>query len=208
VTALQLPPLRAALRHPSERALVVLSLVGPAWVAWLGKDDDGVIRLRVLGMALVVAAAMSWDDRVHALTAAAPVGLPAVRRGRVLVAGLLALVGFGAGCLAAPGAEPLHVPALALQSVALGALLMALVAWFGRDGEPVLVVPLPALLLSLGVLVKLPKPLTFLHAAPGSPAWPDERLRWLGLLVTAVLAVAVLGRDPAARRARLPRPGD
>ena len=207
MTVLQLPPPRAALRHPSVRALVALLLVGPVWVAWLGKDDAGVVRLRVLGMALVVAAAMSWDDRVHALTSAAPVGLPAVRRGRVLVAVVLAVAGFGAGCLLVPGTEPVHAGAVALQSVALGALLLAVVAWFGRDGEPVLVIPLPALLLSLGVLVKLPAPLTFLHAQPGSPQWPHERARWLALLVLALGGVVLLGRDPAARAPRRLRRG-
>jgi hypothetical protein len=207
VSALQLPPPRAALRHPSVRALVALVLVGPVWVAWLGKDEEGVVRLRVLGMALVVAAAMSWDDRVHALTAAAPVGLPAVRRGRVLVAGVLAVVGFGAGCLVVPGTEAVHVGAVALQSVALGALLLAVVAWFGRDGEPVLVIPLPALLLSLAVLIKLPAPLTFLHAQPGTPQWPDERARWLGLLALSLTGVVLLGRDPAARAVRRVRRG-
>jgi hypothetical protein len=199
VTVLQLPPPRAALRHASVRALVALVLVGPVWVAWLGKADEGVVRLRVLGMALAVAAAMSWDDRVHALTAAAPVGLPAVRRGRVLLAAVLAVVGFGAGCLVVPGTEALHVGALALQSLALGALLLAVVAWFGRDGETVLVIPLPALLLSLAVLVKLPAPLTFLRAQPGSPQWPDERARWLALLALALAGVVLMGRDPAAR---------
>lgn len=200
MTVLQLPPVRTALRHPSVRALLVLAVAGPVWVAWLGKDADAVIRLRVLGMALVVAAAMSWDDRVHALTASSPVGLPAVRRGRTLVVAVLVVAGFGLGCLAVPDGLRLPVGALALQSAALGALLLALVAWFGRDGEPVLVVPLPALLVSLAVLIKLPSPFTFLHADPGSTAWPAERVRWLALLALALAVAALLGRDPAARR--------
>ncbi|HUR13570.1 MAG TPA: hypothetical protein VM097_03650 [Mycobacteriales bacterium] len=205
MTLLQLPPARTALRHPAVRVVLLLVLLGPVWIAWLGKDDASVVRLRVLGLALAVAVAMSWDDRVHAMTASAPVGLPAVRRGRGLITVVLALVGFGLGCAAVPDGQQLHAAALLLESVALGGLLLALVAWFGRDGDPVLVVPLPALLISLVVLIKLPAPLTFLRAEPGSAGWPDERARWLGLLGLALVCVALLGRDPAARRPHLAR---
>jgi hypothetical protein len=199
MSLLQLPPPRVALRHPSVRLALALLVVGPVWVAWLGKDADAAIRLRVLGVALGVALATSWDDRVHALSAASPVGLPAVRRGRALLVLALVTAAFALGFVGLPEGLIAHPAALALQSAALGALLVAVVAWFGRDGEPVLVVPLPAALVSLAVLVKLPRPLTFLHADPGSAGWPDERARWVGLLVLALLAAAVLGRDAAAR---------
>ena len=80
MTAVQLPPPRLALRLPSVRGALVLLALGPAFVAWWGKDVDAPVRLRVLGLAVVVVASWAWDDRVHALTAASPVGLPAVSR--------------------------------------------------------------------------------------------------------------------------------
>lgn len=195
----QLPPLRPGLRHPAVRAALLLLLIGPPWVAWLGKADDAPIRVRVLGLAVVVAAAQARDDRVHALTESTPVGLPAVRRGRAALVLAVLAVAFGLGCLAVPDGVPVPVGALVLQTAALVALLMALVGWFGRDGEPVLVLPVPALLISLLALSQLPHQIGMLRADPMGQAWPAERTRWVVLLVVAALAVVRLGRDPAAR---------
>ena len=200
MTFLQLPPPRTALRHPAVRTAVLVLLVGPPYVAWLGKADDAPIRLRVLGLAVVVAAALAWDDRVHALTASTPVGLPAVRRGRASVVLAVLASAFGLGVLAVPDGVPLPVGALVLQTGALVALLMALVAFAGRDGEPVLVLPVPALLISLVVLSRLPHQIGMLRADPLGDAWAAERTRWIVLLVVAALAVVHLWRDPASRR--------
>lgn len=197
-----MPPWRAALLHPTVRVSLVLLVAGPVWVGVLGDDADAGTRLRVLGFVLAAAGALGWDDRGHALTASTPVGLPAVRRGRVLLCWTVLAAAFVLAWLAVPGSTSVPVGAVVLQSIALGALVLALVAWFGREGDPVLAVPLPALLLSLLVLAKLPRPLTFLHALPGTAGWPAERARWLGLLVVALVAVAVLDRDAAARRFR------
>jgi hypothetical protein len=199
VTLAQLPPARTALRHPAVRAALVILVVGPPWVAWLGKAGDAPIRLRVLGLAVVVAAALAWDDRVHALTASTPVGLPAVRRGRIALVLALVAVAFGLGCLAVPDGVPLPASALVLQTGTLVALLMALVAWFGRSGESVLVLPAPVLLLSLIFLNRLPHNVGLLQADPLGDAWAAERTRWFVLLAVAALAVVRLGRDPAAR---------
>lgn len=202
MTLLQPPPWRVALRHPSVRAALLLALLAPVWVGLVGRDADAGVRLRVLGFVLAAVAALSWDDRGHGLCACTPVGLPAVRRGRGLVVLALLVVAFVLGRLAVPGGADLSVTAVVLQSGAMTGLLLALAAWFGRDGEPVLVVPLPALLVSLAVLVNLPRPVTFLRSMPGDAGWPAERASWLALLVLALLAVTVLGRDPAARQVR------
>jgi hypothetical protein len=199
VTVLQVPPLRTALRHPAVRVALVLLVIGPVWVAWLGKADDAPVRLRVLGLAVVMAAALAWDDRVHAVTASTPVGLPAVRRGRAALV-LAALAGsFGLGCLAVPAGVQVPVGALVLQTSALIALLLAVIAWAGRDGDPVLALPAPALLVMLIVLNRLPHQVALLRADPSSSAWPAERSRWWVLLVLAAVALWGLGRDPAAR---------
>lgn len=200
MTLLKPPPWRIALRHPSVRAGLLLALLAPVWVGVIGTDADAGIRLRVLGFVLAAVAALSWDDRGHALCASTPVGLPAVRRGRGLVVVVLLAVAFVLGWLAVPASVEVPVAVVVLQSVAMAGVLLALVAWFGRDGDPVLVVPLPALLVSLAVLVKLPSPFTFLQAQPGDAGWPAERARWLALLALALLAATWLGRDPAARQ--------
>ncbi|MDP9181390.1 MAG: hypothetical protein M3P04_01275 [Actinomycetota bacterium] len=199
MTVLQLPPPRPALRHPAVRAAVLVLLVGPVWVAWLGKADDAPVRLRVLGLAVVMAAALAWDDREHALTASTPVGLPAVRRGRIALVLVVLALAFGLGCLAVPDGLPLPAGALVLQTGALVAVLMALMGWFGRAGESVLVLPAPALLLTLLVLTRLPHQIGMLRADPMGDAWAAERTRWVVLLVVAALTVVRLGRDPAAR---------
>lgn len=198
MTAVLLPPPRVAARHPAVRAAVLLLLAGPPSVAWWGEPESGPLRLRVLGLLLAAVVALAWDDRAHLLTASTPVGLPAVRRGRVLAVGGLAAAAFAVGCAVVPREAP--VAALALQSGALSALLLAVVGWFGRDGDPVLALPLPALLISLLVLSRLPDRVGVLHADPGSPGWPDERLRWWVLLVAGVLVTLRLHRDPATRR--------
>lgn len=200
MTVLQLPPPRTALRHPALRTALVVLLVGPPWVAWLGRPDDAPVRLRVLGLGVVVAASLAWDDRVHALTASTPVGLPAVRRGRIALVLAVLAVAFALGCLAVPRGVPFPAAALVLQTGALLALLMALVGFFGRGGDPVLVLPAPALLLTLIVLNRLPHQVGMLQADPMGDAWAAERTRWVVLLVVAVVAVLRLGRDPASRR--------
>ena len=200
MTAVLLPPPQVAARHPAVRVAVLLLLAGPPAVAWWGDPESGPLRLRVLGLLLAAVVALAWDDRAHLLTASTPVGLPAVRRGRVLVVAGLGAAAFAAGCVVVPREAP--VAALSLQSGALAALLLAVVGWFGRDGDPVLVVPAPALLLSLLVVSRLPEEVGLLRAEPGTPGWPDERLRWWVLLGAAGLVALRLHRDPATRRTR------
>lgn len=201
MTAVLLPRPRLALRHPAVRVALLLLVAGPPSVAWWGKDVDGPIRLRLLGFAVAVAVALAWDDRQHVLTASTPVGLPAVRRGRILTVVALAALAFGLGCVVVPGSAA--VGAVALQTAGLTGLLLAVIGWFGRDGEPVLVLPLPALALSLLVLSRLPEQVGMLRADPGSPAWPDERTRWWVLLLVTVVLALRLHRDPAAQRLRI-----
>lgn len=199
MTVALLPSPRIALRHPSLRAAIVLLVLGPPWVAWLGTAADAPIRFRVLTCAIAVVAAFVWDDRIHALTASTPTGLPAVRRGRALVVGLLLVVTYVLGWLAVPPGMHVPVAALVLQTGALVVVLAAVVGWIGRDGEPILALPVPVVLITLGVLFKLPAPLTFLRADPGTPGWPAERARWFILLAVVAVIVLWLQRDPASR---------
>ena len=198
---MKLPPYRLALRHPAVRAALLLVLVGPVFVRWLGKEEAAPVRLRILGLAVAVVAAYTWDDRVHGLTAPTPVGVPAVRRGRALVVALLLALAMASGLVALPDG-PSPVGAVLLQSGALAVLLSALSGWFGRDGESVLVLPLPALALVLGVLHQLPPRIGFFHTEPGQRGWPAEQARWWALLVVSAVVVAWWARDPASRRYR------
>jgi hypothetical protein len=202
VSAVLLPSPRQALRHPAVRAALLLVAAGPVWVAWLGERADAPVRLRVLGLALAVSASFAWDDRVHSLTAPTPVGLPAVRRGRALVVLPLLVLAFAVGVRAVPSDVALPVRPVALQTCAMAAVLLAVVGWVGRDGDAVLAVPVPAVMVLVALLYRLPQPVTMLHADPLSPAWPAERARWFVLLVVAAGVVAWWARDPAARRYR------
>ena len=202
MSAVQLPSPRQALRHPSVRAALLLVVAGPVWVAWLGERADAPVRLRVLGLGLAVAAAFVWDDRVHSLTAPTPVGLPAVRRGRALVVAPLLVLAFVLGVCAVPSEVSFPVRPVALQTCAIAALLLAVVGWVGRDGDAVLAVPVPAVMVLVALLYRLPQPVTMLHADPLSAAWPAERARWFVLLVVAAGVVAWWARDPAAPRYR------
>lgn len=194
-----LPRPYLALRHPAVRAVLVLLATGPASVRWWGEAASAPLRLRLLGLLLAAAVALSWDDRAHVLTASTPVGLPAVRRGRLALAGALAAGCFGLAALAVPAGEDAPVAALSLQTLALAVLLLAVAGWFGRDGDPVLVVPLPALLLTLVVLSRLPHRVAMLQSDPRSPEWADERTRWWVLLAVAFVLLLRLQRDPGAR---------
>ena len=197
MTAVLLPRPTLAMRHPAVRAVLVLLLAGPATVAWWGKDTDAPLRLRLLGFLLAAVVALSWDDRAHVLTASTPVGIRAVRRGRALVVTTGAVLAFGLGWLAVPG----HVAgrAIALQAATVAVVLLVVVGWFGRDGEPVLVLPFPSLLLTLAVLNRLPHQIALLRTDPSAPEWVDERTRWWVLLGLSALVVLRLERDPAAR---------
>jgi hypothetical protein len=199
MTGVLLPGPRIVLRHPAVRTLLVLLAAGPVTVRWWGEAESAPVRLRLVGMLLAAAVALAWDDRAHVLTASTPVGLPAVRRGRLIVASALAAGCFGLAALALPDGQEAPVAAVTLQTVVLAAVLLAVAGWCGRDGDAVLVVPLPALLLTLAVLSRLPKEVAMLQADPRSPQWADERTRWWVLLALASVAVLRLQRDPATR---------
>ena len=195
-----LPPVRVAVRLPAVRTATALVVVAPAIVAWVGEAGQEPTRLRVVGMLLAAAAAMVWDDRSAVLTSPTPVGLPAVRHGRALVVLALLLIAWGASCLAARGHD---VPygAVSLQSGVTGVLLVALVGWLSRDreGEQLLALPVPVLLVVVLVMSRLPRPVSLLSQQPGEVGWPGERPRWLVLLALSLALVLRLDRDPAAR---------
>jgi hypothetical protein len=199
VRVVLLPRPVLAVRHPAVRAVLVVLVLGPVAVAWWGEDSTAPLRLRALGFLLAAVCALAWDDRSHALTAASPVGLPAVRRGRLLVVLVLSGFAFVAALLAVPDEVDVPLAAALLQSLAMMALLLAVVGAVGRDGDPVLVLPFPALLVSLLVLSHLPHQVALLHADPRSSQWPEERLRWWVLAGAAALLILRAERDPAAR---------
>ena len=150
MTVVLLPSLRIALRLPAVRSAVVLMVASPAFVAWGGRETQAPVRLRVAGMLLAAGLAMVWDDRCAVVTAATPVGLPAVRRGRAAVVLGLLVPAWLLSCAAVDG-QPVAFAAVTFQTSALAAVLLALVGWFARDreGEPVLALPVPALLLAV-----------------------------------------------------------
>lgn len=161
---------------------------------------EAPLRLRVAGMVLAAGLAMVWDDRCAVVTAATPVGLPAVRRGRLaVVLALLALAWLLSR--AAVGGQRIAFAAITFQTVAMAAVLLALVGWFarGRDDEPLLALPVPALLLTGAIIGQLPRGVSLLHSPPGGAGWPVERTRWLVLLLVSIVVVGRFDRDPAKR---------
>ena len=199
-----LPPMRVATRLPAIRTAAALLVIAPAIVAWVGEAGQQATRLRVMGMLLAAAAAMVWDDRSAVLTAPTPVGIPAVRHGRALVVVALLLVAWGLACLAARGHDVAY-GAVSLQSGVVAVLLVGLVGWLSRDreGEQLLALPVPVLLVVVVVMFRLPRRFSLLTQRPGDVGWPGERTRWLVLLAVSLALVFRLDRDPAARRSLL-----
>lgn len=193
-----LPTVRVALRLPAVRTAALLVVVAPVIVRWVGDAGQEPVRLRVVGMLLAAAAAMVWDDRCAVLTVPTPVGLPAVRRGRALLVLSLLLVAWGFSCLAASGLDAPYA-VISLQSGATAALLVAVVGWLsrGHEGEQLLALPVPVLLVTVVVMTRLPDRFSLLTQQPGDAGWPAERARWLGLLALSVFLVLHLDRDLA-----------
>lgn len=193
-----LPPVKVALQLPAVRTAALLIIVAPVIVRWVGESGQEPVRLRVVGMLLAAAAAMVWDDRCAVLTAPTPVGLPAVRRGRAVLVLSLLLVAWGCSCLAASGHDAPYA-VISLQSGATAVLLVAVMGWLSRDrdGEQLLALAVPVLLVTVVVMTRLPDRFSLLTQQPGDAGWPAERSRWLGLLALSVLLVLHLDRDPA-----------
>lgn len=197
-TPVMLPPVKVALQLPAVRMAALLVVVAPVIVRWVGEAGQEPVRLRVVGMLLAAAAAMVWDDRCAVLTAPTPVGLPAVRRGRALLVLTLLVVAWGFSCLAASGHDTPYA-VISLHSGATAVLLIAVVGWLSRDrdGEQLLALPIPVLLMTIVVMTQLPDRFALLTHPPGDAGWPAERTRWLGLLALSVVLVLHLDRDPA-----------
>lgn len=189
-----LPPVRVALHLPAVRTAAVLVVLAPVIVAWVGEDGQQPGRLRVVGMLLAAAAAMAWDDRCAILTAPTPVGLPAVRHGRALVVFGLLMLAWGLSCLAASGHDVPYT-LVSVQSGVMAVLLVGVVGWLGRDrdGEQLLALPVPVLLVTVVAMSRLPDRFSLLTEQPGGAT----RNRWLVLLAVSVLLVLRMDRDPA-----------
>ena len=165
-------------------------------MAWAGPSSSAAleVRLRIAGLAAAAVAALLWEDLCVALVGATPVGLPAVRRVRGLLMGLLLALGWAlAALVAGTFAAPLLV-----EAVGLAVVLTALTGWLGpgRAGESVAAYPVPALLLVLVALYRLPERWTLLMVAPDA-SWSGPQTRWAILTGLAACAVVWLGRDPA-----------
>ena len=194
-------PVVTALVRVSSRLLAVrlaglYVLAAPAFVLWAGSSAQPAVevRLRVAGMVAAVIAALLWEERSVALIGSTPVGLPAVRRVRGLLMGLLLATGWS---LAALVAQTLPVW-LVVETVGLAVLLTALIGWLasGRDGESVAAYPVPALLVVLVALYRLPERYALLMMTPDT-SWSGPQTRWLLLTALTGCLVAWLGRDPA-----------
>jgi hypothetical protein len=201
VTGLHWPSRRVAGSLPGLRLAVLVAVAGPVFVLWAGRESDTGLRLLLIGLVAGVALALVWDDRCAALTAATPVGLPAVRRGRAVLLAVALVAGWGTCAWAADRAEPdIPVAAIAVPVLAMAAVLLAAIGLLarGREGEPIGAYPVPVLLLLLLLLSRLPDRWTLL-VSPAGAGWAQVRDRWL-LLLAASAAVAIwMLRDPAAR---------
>lgn len=201
MTGCLLPPWRVVRSLPGVRIAAVLTVVGPVVVGWAGGESGTGVRLLLAGLAAAVALALVWDDRCAPLTAATPVGLPAVRVGRGAVVLAVLVAGWGTSAVvadrAAPGAPVLSIAVPVLATAALLVAAVGLIAR-GRDGEPVGAYPVPVLLLALLLLSRLPARWALL-VPPGAGAWPQARDRWLVLLALSAATVLWLLRDPASR---------
>ena len=194
-------PVVTALLRVSSRLLAVRTaglyvLAAPAFVAWAGAPSQAATeaRLRVAGMVAAAIAALFWEDRCVALVGATPVGLPTVRRVRGLLTAVLLALGWS---LAALVANTFAI-ALLIETVGLVVLLTALIGWLadGRGGESIAAYPVPALLMVLAALYRLPERWNLLMITPDA-AWSGQQTRWAILIALAASAVAWLGRDPA-----------
>lgn len=186
---------------PGLRLAVLMAVAGPLVVVHAGKESDTALRLLLVGLATAVAIALVWDDRCAPVTAATPVGLPAVRRGRGLVLSAALVAGWGVCAWAADRAVPdLPVTAMAVLVLGLAVATLAVTGVLarGRDGEPVGTYPVPVLLVLLLLLSRLPDRWALL-VAPTDADWPAARDRWLLLLVVAAVLTGWVLRDPATR---------
>lgn len=203
MTALQWPTRRVVLSLPGLRLAVLVAFAGPLVVVHAGKESDTALRLLLVGLATAVAIALVWDDRCAPVTAATPVGLPAVRRGRGLALSAALVAGWAGSAWAADRAVPeLPVTAMGIPVLTLAVVLLAVIGLLtrGRDGEPVGTYPVPVLLVLLLLLSRLPDSWALL-VAPTDAAWPAARTRWLLLLVASAALMIWTLRDPASRPA-------
>ena len=200
MTAVLLPPLRVAVALPAVRAAVLLVVVGPAFAAWSGTSMDVSLRLRLVGVAAAVVAAMTWADPCEMVAAPTPTGLPAVRHGRALVVvAVLASAWLLAGAVAS--GSGVAFAAISLQTAGLALLLTAVVGGLarGRDGEGIGALPVPVLLVVAVLLARLPEQLSLLRSEPGAQGWPDEQTRWIWVGAVALVYSTYAARDPSRR---------
>lgn len=199
MSAVLAPPRRLAVRLPAVRAALACVLLLPAAVAWAGADHNAGLRLRLAGAGVAVLLTLAWDDRSATLTAATPVGLPAVQRGRAM---LLVTLLAGAWLLAAAAAvrstDVVPVGPLGLEALAVSTLLLAAAGALarGREGESVAAYAVPGLLTLLFLQSRLPAGWQLVSAGPSSSA---VQQRWLVVLAVSAILTAWVGRDPSAR---------
>lgn len=182
-------------------AIAAVAAVGPGFVLFVGKDDGAPIRLRLVGLALAALLALGWEDRTAPLAAATPVGLPAVHRGQLLLLALVSAAGWALACLAATQRGPdARVWSATVEIAAVAAVLTAIVGALARErlGESLAAYPVPLLLVLLVLAFRLPDRWALI-AGPGSPAWDDVQRRLVALLMIGLVAMLVVGRDPASR---------
>lgn len=181
-------------------AVGAVGLAGPALML-VSSADDVPLRLRLVGLALASLLALTWEDRTAPLVASTPLGLPSVQRKRLLLLLSAAVVAWGATCFAAAQrSSEVGGWWATLEVGALAAMVTAIMGGLarGRPGENLAAYPMPLLLCLLLLASRLPERLALI-ATPDSPAWQEVHQRWALLLVLGLLAVAYVGRDPAAR---------
>lgn len=179
------------------------------WARALQVDDgaDLVPVLRLAAVLLAATVATSVEDASELLATTSPFGRG---RRRAVAVGLVtsavvvtwATIAVVAGVVAGPGALRGDV----MGGVAMELLALCACAWTvasatasggqrGSGGRA-------ALGLLLAALLSLGYPRTMVWLWPpldAGRAWVDAHLRWIGVGVTASIAAAWIGRDPAGR---------
>ena len=202
---------------PTARAvawipLAVAMAVGTAFVANAARrswHDASAMSgaLAYAALALATATGFVVEDTASETTAPVPIPL-SVRRAVRLV---LCTAGVGVAWVvlvwiaSARGAD-LPAATLTLHLAAESALVVALAATLARRGFTGIGQRLvPAMFAFRLVVTWLPERFALSGIEPGSAGWTGMQLRWTGLLLLALVVLAVETRDPA-RREPIARP--
>ncbi|MFD5815248.1 ABC transporter [Streptomyces sp. NPDC127038] len=210
------PPVHAvarALVRPVWRALPRWALITGAVVglvpAALSRTADGTPEtwlclnlLRASALAFAVGLAFVLDDPARHTTATVPVRRP-VRTGlRLALVVPLAAACWTAALFLIPAKSRPPEGAVTLEAAAVMVLALAsalAAVRYSESGEPGIAISAGLVGAFLAAALLLPTRWE-MFVGPSDPDWNDSHRRWAGVLVTAVLAGALLLAEPLRRR--------